>query len=58
MFGASMQFDHGEDINALREAVHKWAQERVRPIAQDIDAKKTSFLPSSGARWAISGCLA
>ncbi len=37
MFGASMTFDHGDDINALREMVHKWAQERVRPMAQEID---------------------
>ena len=39
MFGASMAFDHGDDINALRELVHKWAQERIRPMAQEIDAK-------------------
>ena len=38
MFAASMTFDHGDDINALRELVHKWAQERVRPMAQEIDA--------------------
>lgn len=38
MFSASMRFDHGEDINALQELVHKWAQERVRPMAQNIDA--------------------
>ena len=38
MFAASMQFDLGEDVNALREMVHRWAQERVRPLAQEIDA--------------------
>ena len=39
MFNASMQFDLGEDVNALREAVHRWAQERVKPLAAEIDAK-------------------
>jgi isovaleryl-CoA dehydrogenase len=38
MFGASMQFDLGEDVAALRETVHRWAQERLRPMAARIDA--------------------
>lgn len=37
MFTASMSFDLGEDVNALRDMVHRWAQERVKPMAQDID---------------------
>jgi isovaleryl-CoA dehydrogenase len=37
MFNAVMQFDLGEDVNALREMVHKWAQERVAPLAAEID---------------------
>jgi isovaleryl-CoA dehydrogenase len=37
MFNATMQFDLGEDVNALRDMVHRWAQERVRPIAADVD---------------------
>ncbi len=37
MFNATMQFDLGEDVNALREMVHRWAQERVRPMAAGID---------------------
>ena len=37
MFHGSMQFDLGEDINALREMVHAWAQERVKPLAQKTD---------------------
>lgn len=37
MFNASMTFDLGEDVNALRDMVHRWAQERVRPMAQEID---------------------
>ena len=37
MFNASMQFDLGDDVNALRDMVHRWAQDRVRPIAQQVD---------------------
>ena len=37
MFNAVMQFDLGEDVNALREMVHRWAQERVKPMAGEID---------------------
>ena len=33
MFTASMKFDLGEDVEALREMVHRWAQERVKPMA-------------------------
>jgi isovaleryl-CoA dehydrogenase len=39
MFNATMQFDLGEDVNALREMVHRWAQERVKPMAAEIDLK-------------------
>ena len=34
-----MQFDLGEDVNAMREMVHRWAQDRVRPMAEEIDRK-------------------
>ncbi len=37
MFTATMQFDLGEDVNALREAVHRFAQERIKPLAAEID---------------------
>ncbi len=37
MFSASMKFDLGEDVNALRDMVHRWAQDRVRPMAAAID---------------------
>ncbi len=38
MFTATMKFDLGEDVNALREMVHRWAQERIRPMAGQIDS--------------------
>ncbi|AKO97540.1 Acyl-CoA dehydrogenase [Marinovum algicola DG 898] len=41
MFNAVMAFDLGEDVNALREMVHRWAQDRVRPMAAEIDATNT-----------------
>ncbi|MGH1425000.1 MAG: isovaleryl-CoA dehydrogenase [Pseudooceanicola sp.] len=41
MFTGSMQFDLGEDVNALRDMVHRWAQERVKPLAGDIDTTNT-----------------
>ena len=37
MFYASMNFALGEEIEALREMTHKWAQDRVAPMAADID---------------------
>jgi len=37
MFMGSMKFDLGEDIEALREMVHRWAQERVKPLAAQTD---------------------
>ena len=37
MFHASMSFDLGEDVNALRGMVHDWAQTRVKPMAAQID---------------------
>jgi isovaleryl-CoA dehydrogenase len=44
MFTASMFFDLGEDVNALREMVHRWAQDRVKPMAAEID--KSNNFPS------------
>ncbi len=38
MFTASMRFSCGEDVEALRDMVHRWAQERVAPMAAEIDA--------------------
>ena len=42
MFTATMQFDLGEDVNALREVVHRWAQDRVKPMAAEVD-KSNAF---------------
>ena len=38
MFNATLRFDLGDDTNALRDLVHDWAQTRVRPMTQQIDA--------------------
>ncbi|SMP30631.1 isovaleryl-CoA dehydrogenase [Shimia sagamensis] len=39
MFMHTMNFDLGEDVNALREMVHRFSQERIKPMAADIDLK-------------------
>ncbi|WP_121629993.1 isovaleryl-CoA dehydrogenase [Tropicibacter alexandrii] len=44
MFLASMNFDLGEDVLSLRDMVHRWAQERVKPMAAEID--KTNEFPN------------
>ena len=53
MFNATMQFDLGEDVNALREMVHRWAQERVKPMAAEID--RSNDFPA--ALWTEMGDL-
>jgi len=42
MFLASMNFDLGDEVEALRDTVHRWAQERVKPMAAEID-RSNSF---------------
>ncbi|MGP9804347.1 isovaleryl-CoA dehydrogenase [Paracoccus sp. NSM] len=37
MFTRGMEFDLGEDVNALREMVHRWSQDRVKPLAAATD---------------------
>ncbi|MEM8775429.1 MAG: acyl-CoA dehydrogenase family protein [Pseudomonadota bacterium] len=44
MFNAVMKFDLGEDVHALRDVVHRWAQERVKPLAAEID--RDNLFPS------------
>ena len=38
MLNSVMQFDLGDDVSAIRDIVHRWAQERVKPMAAGIDA--------------------
>lgn len=44
MFTQGMEFDLGEDVNALRDLVHRWAQERVKPLATEVD--RTNAFPN------------
>jgi isovaleryl-CoA dehydrogenase len=37
MFTASMRFDLGEEVEAIRDTVHSWAQDRVKPMAAHVD---------------------
>jgi len=56
MFTGSMQFDLGEDVNALREAVHRWAQERLKPMAAEID-RSNEFPPALWTEMGEMGLL-
>ncbi len=53
MFTASMRFGLDEDVEALREMVHRWAQERLGPMAAEID--RTNVFPH--ALWREMGEL-
>lgn len=44
MFLSSMTFDLGEETNALRDMVHRWAQDRIKPIAAEVD--QSNVFPS------------
>ena len=44
MFTASMKFHLGEEVEALRDMVHRWAQDRVKPIAAEVD--RTNGFPA------------
>ncbi|KZL05096.1 Acyl-CoA dehydrogenase [Pseudovibrio axinellae] len=39
MFNAVMSFGLGEDIDALRETISRWAQDKLAPRAAEIDEK-------------------
>ncbi|HEU0221191.1 MAG TPA: isovaleryl-CoA dehydrogenase [Paracoccaceae bacterium] len=53
MFTASMNFALGEEIEALRAMVHRWAQERLTPMAAEID--RSNAFPM--ALWREMGAL-
>ena len=39
MFLSSMTFDLGDEVNSLQEAVHKYAQDKIKPLAAEIDSE-------------------
>ena len=39
MFLGAMKFDLGEDVMAMQDMVHRWAQERLKPMAAEVDLK-------------------
>ncbi len=45
MFTSSMNFDLGTEIVELQELVHRWAQDRIKPLAEEID--KNNLFPHS-----------
>ncbi len=53
MFTASMRFDCSPEVEALRDMVHRWAQDRVAPMAAEID--RSNDFPA--ALWTEMGDL-
>ncbi|MDA8553282.1 MAG: isovaleryl-CoA dehydrogenase [Alphaproteobacteria bacterium] len=53
MFDHVMNFHHGEEIDAIRSTVRRWAQERLAPLAQEID--QSNAMPRE--LWAEMGAL-
>ncbi|MFV0474216.1 MAG: isovaleryl-CoA dehydrogenase [Pikeienuella sp.] len=45
MFTASLNFALGEDVENLRELTHRWAQDRLAPMAAEID-RSNAFPPA------------
>ena len=43
MFMSSMEFDLGDDVTAMRDAVHRWSQDSLKPLAAKID--KDNYFP-------------
>jgi len=37
LFTASMRFDLGDEVEALRDMAHRFAQDRIKPLAAEID---------------------
>lgn len=53
MFDHVMNFHHGEEIDAIRETVRRWSQDRLAPMAQEID--QSNAMPRE--LWAEMGAL-
>ena len=53
MFSSEMRFDLGEDVEEMRQSVRRWAQERLKPIAGEID--RTNAFPEGV--WREMGAL-
>ena len=48
MYDAGMSFGLGEDIEALREGVRRFAAERIAPLAAEIDRNNNFPMPLRG----------
>ena len=53
MFDHVMNFHHGEEIDAIRDTVRRWSQDRLAPLAQEID--QSNAMPRE--LWAEMGAL-
>lgn len=53
MFLGAMRFNLGDEVNALRDMVHAWAQKRIKPLAAETD--RSNAFPN--ALWPEMGAL-
>ena len=53
MFDHVMNFHHGEEIDTIRDTVRRWSQDRLAPLAQEID--QSNAMPRE--LWAEMGAL-
>jgi isovaleryl-CoA dehydrogenase len=56
MYDKTLNFGLGEDIDSLREMVRRFAEDRIAPIAAEID-RSDEFPRICGRRWARSACI-
>ena len=54
MFLASMRFDLGEDVQALQDAVHRFCQDRIRPVKLTGQTNFPTRFGKSLGRWDCS----
>lgn len=57
MYDKAMNFGLGEEVDALRETVRRFAADEIAPLAAEIDSSN-EFPHICGRRWAISACSA
>ena len=58
MYAGGLNFALGEEIEALRDSVRRFAGERIAPLAAEIDRNNSFPDASLAGDWAISACSA
>ena len=55
MFNAGLQLELSDELVAMRDMVHRFAQDEIAPMAATIDQAMSSLM-SFGKRWANLAC--